>query len=117
MNYTSIPQSKHLLELGLKPETADMHYMGDIVGIVPFNVVSNIKTKYPHSIKDIIPCWSVGALLELMPKILSLKPIIDLEDNTIYYSGTDIIKEGKTLMEVTYNMIVWLLKNEYIKTE
>ena len=62
-HYTSIEQSKHLLELGLKAETADMQwFLEDNYGIV------QIKEDLEDWGGDCtIPCWSVGALLMLMP--------------------------------------------------
>ena len=69
MNYTSIEQSKKLLELGLSPESADMEYMflkkdGSKVSNVPFVKEPNEE---PDCCYDFISCWSVGALLDIMP--------------------------------------------------
>ena len=68
MNYTSIEQSKHLLELGLDPGSADMHYnfYRDEWDKVKSN--GNIPSLMMNSLDD-IPCWSVGALLDVMPKL------------------------------------------------
>ena len=121
---TTIEQSKKLLELGLSPETADMNYYHDrkddyyikvpMVG-KPFN-------------NDDIPCWSVGVLLEVMPKM-----IIDKDDCIysfgLFYlpfkeqwcscykgDGFPIVEyESNNVLEACYNMMVWLLENNYIK--
>lgn len=50
---TSIEQSQRLLELGLKPETADMYIFDDEVYIGKPNV-------------DDIPAWSLHRLLRLL---------------------------------------------------
>lgn len=109
MNYTSKEQSKRLIELGLSPETADMYYEDDI------SIVVGHSWHERH-----IPCWSVGALLEVMPK-LGVYPTFDLdrEKPSIFYlnDGTyqDEVVFGSTLLETTFNMVVWLLENNYIK--
>ena len=42
-----------------------------------------------------------------------MKPTIDLEDNSIYYSGHDGPRtEGSTLMDAAFEMICWLLENK-----
>jgi hypothetical protein len=79
MNYTSIEQSKILLELGLNPKTADMYYKQivsnrtdmpyyDIIIGHSFAVEQNLfsfRNDYE------IPCWSVGALLDIMPPFIT----------------------------------------------
>lgn len=99
MNYTSIEQSKHLLELGLNLETADMYYQAvlprfsDKFHRVPevgeplhalewYNKGYTKSGKKPLSLDEYcIPCWSVGALLDVLdyPKFY--------KDNT---SGKDL---------------------------
>ena len=63
MNYTTIEQSKKLLELGLSPESADMFWFRDdteVPKIFPKDMMHN-------SASVTYPCWSVGALLEMLP--------------------------------------------------
>ena len=102
---TTIEQSKKLTELGLSRETSDMFYWcGTDLRI----------GGYKAQDKDTdIPAWSLSALLELMPPIYHLKPMIDLEGNSIYYSGNDApCTEGSTLMDAAFEMICWLLENK-----
>lgn len=102
---TTIEQSKKLIELGLSRETSDMFYWcGTDLRI----------GGYKAQDKDTdISAWSLSALLELMPPIYYLKPMIDLEGNSIYYSGHDVpCTEGSTLMDAAFEMICWLLKNK-----
>lgn len=102
---TTIEQSKKLTELGLSRETSDMFYWcGTDLRI----------GGYKAQDKDTdIPAWSLSALLELMPPIDYLKPMIDLEGNSIYYSGHDApCTEGSTLMDAAFEMICWLLENK-----
>lgn len=118
MNYTSIKQSEHLLELGLKPETADMYYPHLIrMGSDTYDKTPAVgECDYPYE----LPCWSISALLELIeydyyietsPKYHIYDVLCELPEHTGHK------EDGNTLLESTYNMIVWLLQNNYIKTE
>lgn len=87
--YTSIKQSKKLVELGLDPKTADMYYQAvlpkfsDKFHHVPevgnplhslewYNKGYTTSGKKSLSLDEYcIPCWSVGALFTVMPNILS----------------------------------------------
>lgn len=70
---TTIEQSKHLFELGLSPDSADMEYCY----IDEFNnglqVKSDINVEVDNRLDRMfgvthIPTWSLSALLEVMPK-------------------------------------------------
>ena len=65
-HYTTIEQSKKLVELGLNPDTADMHYS---------KIIKDTNVTYiPELLLDDndcdIPCWSLGALINIMPSII-----------------------------------------------
>lgn len=125
-HYTSIEQSKHLLELGLNPESADMCYdriIGNTPG--PYNEAPSIHSPSIETFMQ-LPCWSLGALLEVMPKetevpFLDSNPFMGFGDNTyrcVYLNGNweSAHQElGSTPIEAAYNMVVWLLENNYIK--
>ena len=120
-NYTSIDQSKRLLELGLDSETADMMY----VQHQPEPVIKNDC----FAIEFDTPCWSVGALLDLMPVSIAVGNQSCGDDTTWICkfmepgsNGISVDKESKRLVEVCYNMVCYLLENNflqnnYIKTE
>lgn len=77
-----------------------------------------------------IPCWSVGALLELMPSVIEkngkeyvLELLKDIDDEPFYILRYydlknieyDIVqREEENLTVVLYQMTVWLLENKYI---
>lgn len=126
-HYTSIEQSKKLLELGLNPESADMLYQ-------EYETVEGDDYVYKHRLQpwysndiDGIPCWSVGALLEVIPKRIKVEGELtstwqlkkEANGYAIYYESISLDWYsnciGETLIEAAYNMIVWLLENEYIK--
>lgn len=142
MNYTSIEQSKHLLKLGLSPESADACYdvgYGQTKAHIECeNFISYFTNdEYPELKDRYIPCWSLGALIELMPKIISV-PVDErsayfyslewqfANDNSLRYIATnrgkcliDIYSDhdtrNKSLIETAFEMVCWLLKNGYIK--
>lgn len=139
MNYTSIEQSRKLLELGLDPKTSDCNWQhapgyendeGKITGFW-----NDPEWGQSGDSKD-LPCWSLGALLELMPPYLfEFERGIDLNiyrnlngkgwhvsympNNTesLLKDRFRQINNGKTPIEAAYNMVVWLLENGYIKAE
>ena len=127
MNYTSIEQSKKLLELGLSPESADMCYSNEaeFIGKVEYTEHPYLLLNDDELSETDLPCWSVGALLEVMPQTNKFHTKVDIEFNRVTFEpcDDDIIQDentfhysdGKTLIEAVYNMIVWLLENNYIK--
>lgn len=71
---TTREQSECLLTLGLKKETADMtiHIKGDggwYVTAEPFYEWENDMNTFPsfEEIEQILPAWSLGRLIEMMP--------------------------------------------------
>lgn len=101
--YTDIEQSQKLAEI-LPKETADFHfkYYSVLEGwcdIPHYGTASHIKD---------LPCWSLAALIEALPKIYELKPLIDLEGNSIMYSGLYIDVSADNLIDSCVEMIVKL---------
>lgn len=67
-NYTSIEQSRNLLQIGLSPNSADMRYY------CYQSLGEDFYMTYPDVIEEgqilgqkDIPCWSTGALINLLP--------------------------------------------------
>ena len=127
---TTIKQSKKLLELGLSPESADMCYLSEesLVPKVIYNGMAFFDSK-EERLTNTIPCWSLGALLELMPKKIK-KDDVKLPFHLFQFKDTwgvqygypneteyAVLIENKTPLEAAYNMVVWLLENNYIKKE
>jgi len=140
-NYTTLEQSEKLLELGLSPETADMYWKKSPILNHKDRWIPHIINKLPilFDDDDIIPRWSLGTLLKLMPKTISV-PVdersayfYNLEwqfanDNSLRYITTNRSKclidmysdhdiGSKSFIETAFDMMVWLLENGYIKTE
>lgn len=83
--YTSLEQAKHLFEIGINPESADMWY-GELATGIIIPIVGDYafemrcrEAKYylKQSYKMVSPCWSLSALLELMPYDYTLQKTSD----------------------------------------
>ena len=131
MNYTTIEQSKKLLGLGLYPKTSDCswkhapgyeNYKGEITGFW-----DEPEWGQSGDSKD-LPCWSLGALLELMPKIKEDEddggcyPTLCKGFDTdmwhcVYRSTLHITDWYEFSIDAAFEMVVWLLENGYIKTK
>lgn len=100
-SYTDLQQSKKLAEI-LPLESADMYYWcGEQIRIGSYKAID---------IDYDIPCWSLAALLSVLPKIHKLKPILDLEENSIQYSGIDVYVVADNPVDTCYEVILKLNK-------
>ena len=133
---TTIEQSKHLLELGLSKETADMSYSEEYFGkdkdgndewCWRLNACKFVD------VEGIIPAWSLTALLEVMPKntnetyhLFSSMMADQLGswvcDRSKYYIDTDGYNKNdyecfKSDNPITaaYKMVCWLLEQGLIE--
>lgn len=133
---TSIEQSKKLLEFGLNADTADMGYNG----------IENRDTgriwydKYPTTMPNVdsIPAWSLTAIINLMPEVIKREdkrkatmtyvPSYSrvISPHSVYYSGDNGTMDNafanynngeNDLVDACCNMLGWLIKQGYIKTE
>ena len=114
-SYTDREQSRKLAEI-LPVESADMTWEQ-----VTKNLTEDFKWKptigLDVAIKDnlfsyrngyVLPCWSLAALLSVLPRIHHLKPILDLEECSIQYSGIDIYITASNPIDACYEMILKL---------
>lgn len=125
--YTTIEQSKKLVELGLSPKTADMCYIQHFDE--SYNEVISIEEdpRLAYNIDTIdLPCWSLGALLELMPKIQEDEndggcyPVLckgwdNGQWHCVYRSSIHITEWYDNSIDAVLDMVCWLLENNYIK--
>ena len=117
--YTTIEQAEHLVELGLDPETADMFYFldptpaGNIYHLAMQRIDIGVRNLPKYNDGD-LPCWSIGALLELMPESYQLTRG---KDNKYQFMLFHILIHDwfNTPLEAVYNMVCYLLENGYIK--
>lgn len=133
-HYTSIEQSIHLEKLGLDIMTADMFYNEEPDENYPKDI---IDTKYPmviregqkHHLEEYgTPCWSLSALLEVMPDTIEDKDGVTFGLNiekryaeyfnpsmgALYSIHHSVISD--TTLDAAFEMVVWLIENGYIKT-
>ena len=122
MAYTDIEQGKQLLALGLDPRTADMFYLEEWrrQGKPIYKEIPEArKSAYPE---DDMPCWSIGALLDLMPNATLSR--IDEEDgrywfcNTIQFGYNYFSYDGDyhdSPVDACIEVIGWLVRNGHIK--
>lgn len=127
---TSIVQSQRLLDLGLKPETADMlilplpngkelitQNIADESGILQYKIKGE-QWESSHA-------WSLHRLIEILPSRISQidcyysltfdKDIIQYEDY-----GIDVLKsfgDSTNFYDNIVDCIEWLIKEDYLKKE
>ena len=130
-SYTSIEQSKKLAEI-LPLESADSHYvrntrdfMGNpIDGKWSHHKYGNPTSKYANYIVqnfsnyDTIPCWSLTALLRVLPSVITRKGkrmFLTLEKAgayNLYYKSPDRLDElwetKEDVVDACYEMIIHL---------
>ena len=80
-SYTDIEQSRKLAEF-LPLKSADMYYSNHSFenGYRPIPHIGDYSIIYNQ-----LPCWSLAALLGVLPEIQGSKPVISLYDNYITY--------------------------------
>lgn len=114
---TSIVQSQRLLELGLKPETADCYNREEEYGF------SNWIGK--PSLTTDIPAWSLHRLIEILPseiKQIDCYYSLTFDKDIIQYEdyGIDVLKsfgDNPCLYDNIIDCIEWLIKEDYFKKE
>ena len=123
---TSVEQSKRLLEIGLKPETADMYHTTFYRDNVGYEIIQVRNEKLPLLSQE-IPAWSLHRLIELLPQNIHLDDYAD----THYWLVIDPLKviyknsysswiyqcdEGG-LYDKLINTIEWTIKNNHFNKE
>ncbi len=131
---TSIEQSKRLLALGLKKETADMtiHIKDDggwYVTAEPFYEWEDDRNTFPSLIEPepIIPAWSFGRLIkDLMSQSIGHLELAVGSDYAGYYkdrcnseSGMhwEYVEETSDMFDNIISTIEWLIKEGYFNKE
>ena len=91
-SFTDLEQSKRLAEI-LPLESADMHYSKDFDGswFVDLAEYTSVKIpKYVDKVEEhLLPCWSLAALLDIIPKHIKdynvLRTDIGEKDFSLWY--------------------------------
>ena len=128
MNYTSIEQSKKLLRLGLTRVSADLAWIDKPSTMLPEKITDcpehpiildiELESILPEDI--LIPCWSVTALLRLIPN--GVLAHIEEDGYTLWYCNTTHYGEDffnydghytDSPIDAVMEIIVWLIKNNH----
>lgn len=119
-SYTDIEQSKKLAEI-LSLESADMEYLrlketNATIGSVPFvKDESEVENSAYDAVYERIPCWSLAALLDILPNSTDIvKDKADTENEkymcTVGVKHDIISTFGNNPVDACYNMIINLHK-------
>lgn len=126
-SYTDLEQSKILAQI-LPLASADMHYATwtilDGEFIVSPNQGSTIEDLQEDYGNQIIPCWSLSALIELLPNKIVVNNenyFLNFTKNNVEYRGIVtwdgqkcISTKTENLLDACYNMIVKLKKDNIL---
>lgn len=126
---TTEEQSKRLLALGLKKETADMSYQ--VKFFDPFlqhlvDCTPSLLTHPPINDERFIPAWSLHRLIEMIPSNLSDNSEIDFSKFGVFYAifhngeyclTHAFAKKEKVLYDNIIYCIEWLIKEGHFNKE
>ena len=116
--YTDIEQSRKLAEI-LPLKSADMFYSDIFIDkkhkynfhyleTYGFKTFEDTKARESAHL-GFIPCWSLTALLSVLPEIQGGKPVIALDDNYITYPHmSDLHTKSDSLIDCCVEMIIKL---------
>lgn len=128
---TTISQSKKLLELGIDAKTADMSWYKPNA-MYPFELHTKYIGHMTMKGDELIPAWSLSALLNLMPKDrfieielsyggFSVNPLEYIKKWFISFENEkDYELDIKTFssehpIDAVFEMVCWLLEQGFIK--
>ena len=116
---TSIVQSKHLLELGLDPKTADMWWSNRFVywkSTPMIGVATEQNQLYTFKWCEMdVPAWSLSALLEVMPKPDLYRETADLWVCVAFFKEGSIRGFGETAIDAACDNITKMFERGYLK--
>jgi hypothetical protein len=128
LGWTTLKESKQLIEAGLPVETADMRYsfIGEHIKEATENdyllhTGSVDKDSYTFKHKFLIPCWSLGVLTQLLPRTIEQEYnlLINSEFYVMYRHPFSkdvkfVCSKSSFLIENVKDAIIWLLNNKML---
>lgn len=124
MQYTTIEQSKRLVELGLDPKTADLSYCAITEGVRNKMIIKDweVSIGLDTAIKNnlfsyregyMYPAWSLYALLKVIPCPCQMTR---WRDGAVQFMLLTVWRHDTfdTELEAVYTMVVWLLENDLL---
>lgn len=135
---TTKEQSKRLLELGLKKETADCRWVGLVKDAKGNDIPIKKQVWFTRTNEDehamvcgfmrydFIPAWSLHRLIAMLPKYCKREYYLSIQGNDIHYkligrteygiSHYSFCKKGN-IYENIIDCIEWLIKNKILNKE
>ena len=120
-HYTTIEQSKKLVELGLNPDTADMYiyknvYTGALSCFNNRTLIGNYSSLEDKAVA--YPCWSLAALLDIINNNdIPYRLRNNRNSKSGYILSVQLINhKGMNDFNKIVDCITWLLENNYIKS-
>ncbi len=115
LSWTTVDESKRLLQLGLSPETADATYARPKpVGEWKFLVIPHVQVD--DSVCETVPCWTLGKLLQILDEKCdeSCKFSYNINGNeiTLRDGVTEWTYFRRNLVGNVWEAVCCLLKNE-----
>jgi len=116
--YTTIEQSKKLLELGLDPSTSDMCFVLipriDFKGYIYNSTPVTIPYKQYTAKDNNLPCWSLAALLEIIIPIQD-KVTKEMIRPLMMVDGRHL-RGGISYVDAAFRALCYEIENGYIET-
>lgn len=106
-------QSEVLISCGISSETADMAFCLDELGLYRLVARPYSTFKRPFRDSNVVPAWSLGALLDLLPDCVVV-------DGISYHRRIENIPEDDYIWEISYGSddLEWIAcveKNDLIE--
>lgn len=122
---TTREQSERLLAMGMKPETADMHYFS--APTLKHDIMKVTESRFLETgFRDdgSTPAWSLSRLLEMMPQyidereevLLMIEPPLVIYYDTLY-KGHLHFTTNPNIFDNCVAMIDWLIRNGHFNKE
>ena len=119
--YTTLEESKHLMELGLDPHTADMKYRQceESSGVEPSYILNIRPYNEKSDEENCVPCWSMQAMLDILSTIPQFETALRTVGNSITwtflcYNVSEYNFYGKTDKECLYQAVEFVLENKFL---
>lgn len=117
--FTSLKQSKQLMKLGIGIHKADMHYWettdGKTIGKLSYPPNIEFDSKFYYGTDNgktyrYIPCWSLSALLEVLPKSINNEALSINPSATLWHIGyrNSYTVKADNAIDACYQLIVYL---------
>lgn len=128
LGWTTLEQSKKLIEAGLDPNTADMHIIDWKTEKEGYFDTALCYSKFEaERVRGYLPCWSLGRLIGLIPdnyrialdinyQRFSVSNEFSLSKRRDIHSSVCVFHtDNNNLIDSVVEAIIWLLENNHIK--